>query len=339
MTTVESPQPVMTEAEADRRLGHNSRDGQAAMAKADHRMLAGDHRSANAYYVHVTRLALSGVTVEREDYDRAQSAVEWLADRFRQAIVDGLAQQGISHQDMHPRFAKSLAIMFGELQRDPPSGRYPQLPNTYFYPDLPLVEFARREEFEWCEAVEAGSMAILAEAEALLGKGEGFGPYVKRTTQRPQGDVHGMLEDTSWSTLDLTDKGAPVAELTCLAPGTWDTITGNAPMCDIPARAPSVMFSLLRAGSRIPPHTGMINTRYICHLPLIVPGNGGLRVGGETRAWEFGKLLLFDDTVEHEAWNDATSDRLVLIFDIWRPEISLAERDQIRALFRAVDAY
>src|SRR3546814_12126305 len=97
---------------------------------------------------------------------------------------------------------------------------------------------------------------------------------------------------------------------------------GNAPLCDIPRRAPSVMFSLLRAGSRIPPHTGMINTRFICHLPLIVPGNGALRVGNSQRAWDYGKVMLFDDTVEPEAWNNSAEDRLVLIFELLRPAIS-----------------
>ena len=99
------------------------------------------------------------------------------------------------------------------------------------------------------------------------------------------------------------------------------------------------MFSLLAAGKRIPPHHGMINTRFICHLPLIVPGEGALRVGPLQKSWEVGKLMMFDDSVEHEAWNNAAKDRLVLIFDIWRPELEEVEREQIQALFATVDAY
>jgi aspartyl/asparaginyl beta-hydroxylase (cupin superfamily) len=94
------------------------------------------------------------------------------------------------------------------------------------------------------------------------------------------------------------------------------------------------MFSLLRPGARITPHTGTHNTRLTCHLPLIVPPDCGFRVGNETREWEEGKLLIFDDAIEHEAWNSSDRDRLILIFDIWRPELSEQEKREIGALFR-----
>ena len=89
----------------------------------------------------------------------------------------------------------------------------------------------------------------------------------------------------------------------------------------------------LRPGARIPPHAGVMNARLICHLPLIVPQPSGFRVGNETRAWEEGKLLVFDDSIEHEAWNDSAEDRVVLIFDIWRPELSEADRRAVTAIF------
>ena len=107
----------------------------------------------------------------------------------------------------------------------------------------------------------------------------------------------------------------------------------------ISTRAPGILFSRLAAGARIPPHTGMINTRLICHLPLIVPPGCGFRVGGERREWREGELLVFDDTVEHEAWNHGDSDRIILIFDIWRPELSAEERRAVTAMFDAIDGY
>ncbi len=103
--------------------------------------------------------------------------------------------------------------------------------------------------------------------------------------------------------------------------------------------ARAIDFSLLRPHSRIPAHTGMVNCRFVCHLPLIVPLGRGFRVGAETRELRVGELLVFDDSVEHEAWNDSDQDRLVLIFDIWRPELSLEERHQIETLFAVVDSY
>jgi aspartyl/asparaginyl beta-hydroxylase (cupin superfamily) len=95
---------------------------------------------------------------------------------------------------------------------------------------------------------------------------------------------------------------------------------------------PTAMFSLLKGGARILPHTGVFNTRLICHLPLVVPPDCGFRVGNQTREWEVGKLIVFDDTIEHEAWNSSGEDRIVLIFDIWRPELSVEERHEVSAL-------
>ena len=69
-----------------------------------------------------------------------------------------------------------------------------------------------------------------------------------------------------------------------------------------------------------------------------LPGMSPIR-NSETRKWEVGKALIFDDTIEHEAWNDSKEDRLVLIFDIWRPELSEAERAAVTAMFEAVDSY
>ena len=74
-----------------------------------------------------------------------------------------------------------------------------------------------------------------------------------------------------------------------------------------------------------------------CHLPLVVPPHCGFRVGNEVRAWEVGKLLIFDDTIEHEAWNNSAEDRIVLIFDIWRPELTEDERRAVTAIFEAID--
>ena len=60
-------------------------------------------------------------------------------------------------------------------------------------------------------------------------------------------------------------------------------------------------FPRLEPGAHIPPHSGILNCRLICHLPLIVPPGCWLRVGNETREWEEGKLMIFDDSMEHEA--------------------------------------
>jgi aspartyl/asparaginyl beta-hydroxylase (cupin superfamily) len=98
------------------------------------------------------------------------------------------------------------------------------------------------------------------------------------------------------------------------------------------AISPSLYFSVLEPKSRIAPHTGITNARVIAHLPLIVPENCGFRVGGETRQWQVGKAMVFDDMTTHEAWNDSDETRVVLIADLWRPELGAAERSGVEEL-------
>lgn len=331
-------EPAMTEAEAERRIAADGRDWAAAVAKADHRLRAGDRRAANAWYNAALRAAGAGASAPAAERARVEALVAQIQRYFTEHTLDSLERAGFPRSQWHPRFAKAIAILHGERSRDPVGEAYPQLPNSLFYPDLAYVQFADPARWDWTAAVEEATTTIRGEAEVLLASAEGFAPYVRRTSERPQGDVHGMIDNAAWQTLELTRMGKPVPERVALAPRSFAAIAEHAPLCDIPNRAPSVMFSLLGTGQRIPPHTGMINTRLICHLPLIVPGEGALRVGGEVRRWVEGRLLAFDDTVEHEAWNDAGRDRLVLIFDVWRPELEPVERAQLRALFDAVDS-
>jgi len=108
------------------------------------------------------------------------------------------------------------------------------------------------------------------------------------------------------------------------------------PIPKIEGRSPMALFSLLRAGAHIPPHNGLLNTRLICHLPLIVPPDCRLRVGNEIRFWEEGRALIFDDSIEHEAWNGSDQTRVILLFEIWRPEITIEEQGALTAMFEAI---
>jgi aspartyl/asparaginyl beta-hydroxylase (cupin superfamily) len=113
----------------------------------------------------------------------------------------------------------------------------------------------------------------------------------------------------------------------------------RAPQPDQPGRTPAAMFSLLKPRTRIPPHTGVTNVRLVTHLALIIPEGCGFRVGNETRQWLPGRAWVFDDTIEHEAWNDSDKLRVVLIFDIWHPHLTPAERALISALTAGVNAF
>jgi aspartyl/asparaginyl beta-hydroxylase (cupin superfamily) len=92
------------------------------------------------------------------------------------------------------------------------------------------------------------------------------------------------------------------------------------------------MFSLLAPRTEIPPHVGVNNARLVCHLPLIVPEGCWFRVGAETRYWKPGEAFVFDDTIEHAAVNPSDELRVVLIFDVWHPDLSEVEREAVAAL-------
>jgi aspartyl/asparaginyl beta-hydroxylase (cupin superfamily) len=99
------------------------------------------------------------------------------------------------------------------------------------------------------------------------------------------------------------------------------------------------MFSVLAPNTRIPPHTGVSNTRLVTHLPLVVPEGCGFRVGSSTRPWRVGEAFVFDDTIEHEAWNTSDTWRAVLIFDVWSPFIPPREQEKIVEVMEAMDAF
>jgi aspartyl/asparaginyl beta-hydroxylase (cupin superfamily) len=112
-----------------------------------------------------------------------------------------------------------------------------------------------------------------------------------------------------------------------------------APIPVIAGRSPMALWSLLKPGTHIQPHHGLLNTRLICHLPILTPDNCALRVGAETRPWRKGEMLLFDDSIEHEAWNRSSETRVVLLFEVCRPEIAPDERDALTRLFEAIDLF
>ena len=98
----------------------------------------------------------------------------------------------------------------------------------------------------------------------------------------------------------------------------------------------SVELSMMSPGTHVRRHCGPVNHKWRLHLALVVPepeGSARLRVGSETLLWQEGKILLFDDSYEHEVWNDGETPRAVLIIDLWHPEVvDESVRDVIRSV-------
>jgi len=321
------------ERAADGALARDNRNLRALIFKGDARVALGDERAGGNFYHTALRLAaqLSEQPADlARELERVQRATGKISGRVRQNLEESLAQAGLGPDSRSPRFQESIEILLEEKQV------YFQQPTAYFFPGLPQVQFYERERFDWAAGVEAAADDMRAELDSALKEDGLFRPYLQSRQDRPSYDFHGLLDNPAWSTLYLWENGGPVDANMARFPVTFAAL-GDVPFPRITTRAPSILFSLLQPGARIEPHHGMINTRLICHLPLIVPEGCGFRVGNETRPWEPGKLLIFDDTIEHEAWNESDSDRVVLIFDIWRPELAESERRAVAAIFEAID--
>jgi aspartate beta-hydroxylase len=205
------------------------------------------------------------------------------------------------------------------------------------YPFLPADEFFERKHFPWMDAVEAQSEAIRDELIALIkDDAPGFAPYVTQDPGTPQNLWSGLDNSLSWSAYYLIKYGERIEDAYVRCPVTA-AMLDSIPGAKMARRAPTAFFSILKPKTHIPPHTGVTNTRAIIHLPLIVPEGCGFRVGGETRQWKVGEAFAFDDTIEHEAWNDSEELRAVLIFDVWNPHLTSVEQTMLQRFFEVSD--
>ncbi|MFZ4690723.1 MAG: aspartyl/asparaginyl beta-hydroxylase domain-containing protein [Polymorphobacter sp.] len=292
----------------------------------------GDDRGAVSWYDRALAAAatISGLPTDLIDrLKRAENERGAATARFRTQMETVLAAAGVDAAG--PRFAEALAIVAGETRP------YLQEPSSFYFPGLPQRAFYDPSEFGWAAALAAATPAIAAEAHAVLADRTGVAPYVERPVDRPIRG-HSLMEDPRWSAFHLLKGGEPVAANATRCPATMAALAG-LPIPVIKGRSPMVLFSILAPGTHIEPHNGMLNTRLICHLPLIVPPDCRLRVGNYTRNVRAGEVMIFDDSIEHEAWNDSADMRVILLFEIWRPELSAAERDALTVMFESVTRY
>jgi len=215
---------------------------------------------------------------------------------------------------------------------------YRPAPSFMYVPQLPAIEFYDRGDFPWLDALEAATADIRAElVQVLAGGPAALEPYVS-VEGAPAPHWRELNNSRRWGVFYLWRAGEPVHENLARCPRTAAALA-DWPKCELKGTGPSAVFSILEAGTRIPPHVGVNNARLIVHLPLIVPAGCGFRVGAETRSWEPGRAFVFDDTIEHEAWNESDQPRAVLILDTWNPLLSAAEREMVTAMTAGVGDY
>jgi len=316
-------------AAVDQALALQPRNPRALIIKADQLAAIGDARAASVFYRAAVNAAPAVHEMPAELRDEVSRAAA-LCQNYSAAFETYLRERLKGAPS--PRFSESLDILAGRKEV------YFQEPRQYFFPGLPQIQYYERAAFPWLERLEAATADIRAELLQVLKEDAAFEPYVQRNSRLPHTDARGLLDNPAWSAFYLWKHGEPVPENAARCPKTVAAMSGIS-LAWVKNRSPSVLFSLLQPGAHIPPHTGEVNTRLICHLPLIVPPNCSLRVGNDTRPVVEGKAWVFDDTIEHEAWNGSRETRVILLFEIWRPELSAEERALVSAMFEAIDAY
>jgi aspartate beta-hydroxylase len=218
-------------------------------------------------------------------------------------------------------------------------GIFTPRPTFLHFPKVPHWEFYPRDHFQWLGMVESETAVIRAEMERVMAEdSERLEPYIAYPEGVPLDQWKELNHSRRWSAFYLWREGTPNEANLARCPRTAEIIA-RLPLAQVPGHAPTVFFSILDAKTRIPPHTGVTNTRVIAHLPLVVPPGCGFRVGSEKREWKPGEAWVFDDTIEHEAWNESDVPRGILIFDVWNPFLDAAERELVRELVAGIGEY
>jgi aspartate beta-hydroxylase len=220
------------------------------------------------------------------------------------------------------RVAKMLRLYLGDEQAHYPDPR--QRPSFLYFPDLPTAPYFARADLPWLADYEAATEAIRAELLKLLPEERGSERVFTSTALEAQ-NLRGSRGPPSWTGHYFYRHGEVRADNLAACPATAAALA-RLPLNRVRDHGPEVLYSVFTAGTRLLEHRGVTNTRIVTHLPLIVPPDCAIKVGGEVHVWQEGRVVAFDDTYEHSAWNDSTQVRVVLIADLWNPHLTEPER-------------
>ncbi len=248
-------------------------------------------------------------------------------DKYLQQKLNDL--QAALPSTLQSRWQEARSLLAGRSQP------YTSQSNQLHVPRLPAVTFFEREYFPWADALESHTTVIRSELENVIATHPaGFAPYIAYKPGDPVNQWQELNHSLRWSSYQLWRSGQPITENLERCPKTAQALSAFA-MADISGLCPNVMFSALAPHTQIPPHHGETNARIVVHLPLIIPAGCRYRVGFDECDWQVGKILAFDDTLEHAARNDSDQLRVILIFDVWNPLLTVPERKLVGAMAEA----
>ena len=212
-----------------------------------------------------------------------------------------------------------------------------QKPSFLFFPGLPATPYLDKGLIPEIEDLEARTSDIRAELLALLPSAAGR-ERVFHTGELEEANLRGLEEPPSWNGYYFFRHGERRADNCAACPKTAAALDA-LPLSRVPGHGPEVLYSVFSPGTHLLPHCGVTNTRVVGHLPLLIPEDCALRVGGEDHHWREGEVVVFDDTYDHEAWNRSGRTRVVMIFDLWNPFLTQAERAVLAELVVAMGEF
>lgn len=230
------------------------------------------------------------------------------------------------------RVELGLEIYLGERPANYPDKR--QFCKFFYVPGLRATPYYERELFPWHAELEKHTDTIREELCGVLDQPVGVEPFLGTNDNqllKEQNLLAGTRGEAQWNSFFFHRHGEVFEQNAKRCPRTTE-ILSTLPLVHIRGHAPEVLFSILTPGSHILKHHGVTNTRLVTHLPLIIPEDCAISVGGVEHAWQEGRCVTFDDTFEHEAWNKSDKVRAVMILDSWHPDLTEAEREAIALL-------
>jgi len=253
-------------------------------------------------------------------------------DRLVQASGPVSGQAGAGNPDRDWRIARFRSNVLRKTRV------YHSEPTHFHFPGLPEREFHPAHRFPWLERFAAATDAIRAEALALIQSGRAeLIPYLQYGEHEALAQWQALNNNLDWGALHLLKEGQRIGVNADACPVTMELLS-HVPQPRIATASPNALFSLLAPHKVIPPHVGVNNARLLCHVPVDIPPGCWFRVGAETRFWKEGEPFVFDDTIEHEAANPSDRLRIVLIFDLWHPDLDEVEREAVAGIIAAEGA-
>lgn len=214
-----------------------------------------------------------------------------------------------------------------------------QRPWLLYLPDLERRPWFDSKLLPGASALADACSAIEQEARILLDDFAGHRQPYLRAVDTVESDFAQLHGSSRWDSLHLYRAGKPAEADVLQAAPVIHKIIEQLDCTRLGVHPMELFLSVLAPQTVIPPHYGLANTRLTVHLPLIVPGDCALKVGDEVRESVRGRVLAFDDSYLHEAWNRSTAPRVHLIAEIWRPDLSDAEKHGLQCCVDSRDAW